>query len=96
MSKKPPPIPAPIEICKFFKSRRRDKVIVIALNPYEGRTLIDVREHVIGSDGIMRPSTRGIALVVRRLPELSAGLCKALKRARELELIEADESEAVS
>jgi hypothetical protein len=92
MTKRPPPIPEPIEICKFWKSRRRDKVIVIAINPYEEHNLIDVREHVIGSDGIMRPSTRGVALVVRRLPELSAGLCKALKRARELNLIPADES----
>jgi hypothetical protein len=93
MTRKTPPIPEPIEICKFWKNRRRNKVIVVALNPYEEHNLIDVREHVIGSDGIMRPSTRGVAIVVRLLPELSAALCKALKRARELNLIPEDEKE---
>jgi hypothetical protein len=93
MSKKPPPLAEPIVIAKFWKNRRRDTAIVVALNPYEEHNLIDVREHFIGSDGIMRPSTRGVALVVRRLPELSNALRKALERARQLNLIPEDEKE---
>jgi hypothetical protein len=100
MSRKPEPIAERIEIAKLWKNRRRDKVIVVALNPYEGLNLIDVREHVIGSDGIMRPSTRGVALVVKLLPELAHALAKAERKARELRLIgteqPADESEAAS
>jgi hypothetical protein len=91
MTSKPPPIPEPIEICKFWKNRRRDTAIVIALSSYKEHNLVSVREHVIGTDGCMRPTTRGTSLVVRRLPELSAALCKALKRARELGLLPDDE-----
>jgi hypothetical protein len=92
MSKRAPLLTERIEAAKFFKSRRRDKVIVTALNPYEGRNLIDVREHVIGSDGIMRPSTRGIALVVARLPELHRAVTKALTKAKELGLLSETET----
>jgi hypothetical protein len=80
-----------IEASKIWKSpRAKDKVIVAALNPYEGRNLFDLREHVIGADGIMRPSTRGIAMVVEKLPELHAAIGKALKRARGLGLLDPD------
>jgi hypothetical protein len=77
-----------VEVAKFWKSRRRDIAVVVALGPYKEHNLISVREHVVGSDGIMRPSTRGVSLVVRRLPELAAAFAKALKRARELGLLD--------
>jgi hypothetical protein len=79
-----PTLVEPVEIAKFWKSRRRDIAVVVAIGPYKEHNLISVREHVVGSDGIMRPSTRGVSLVVRRLPELAAALAKALVRAREL------------
>jgi hypothetical protein len=90
MSKRAPLLTERIEAAKFFKSRRRDKVIVTALNPYEGRNLIDVREHVIGSDGIMRPSIRGIAMVVAHLPALHRAVSKALAKAQELGLLDSE------
>jgi Transcriptional Coactivator p15 (PC4) len=80
-----------VTVAKFWKSRRRDIAVVVALGPYKEHNLISVREHVVGTDGIMRPSTRGVSLVVRRLPELSAALAKALARARELNLLPPDD-----
>jgi hypothetical protein len=85
------PLPEPIEVAKISKNRRRDKVIVVSLSTYEQTEIINVREHFVGADGIMRPTTKGVAMSVKRLPELSAALCKALVKARELGLIEADE-----
>jgi hypothetical protein len=85
-----PTLPKPVEVAKFWKSRRRDIAVVVALGPYKEHNLISVREHVIGSDGIMRPSTRGVSLVVRRLPELAAALVKALQQARALGLLPDD------
>jgi hypothetical protein len=93
MSAKPPPLTEPIEIAKWWKSRRRDIAIVVSLSAYEGHNLVNVREHFIGSDGCMRPTTRGLAMVVRRLPEFSRALRKALETARELNLLPEDGSE---
>jgi ribonuclease PH len=35
----------------------------------------------------MRPTTKGLAMVVRRLPEFSNAIRKALEKARELNLL---------
>lgn len=93
MSQKPAPLTEPIEISKFWKNRRRDKAIVVSLSAYEETNIVNVREHFIGSDGIMRPTTKGIATSVRRLPELSNALRKALETARRLNLLPEDSGE---
>jgi hypothetical protein len=90
MSQKPPPLAEPIEISKFWKNRQRDTAIVVSLSGYEGHNLINFREHFIGSDGCMRPTTKGLAMVVRRLPEFSRAIRKALDKARELDLLPQD------
>jgi hypothetical protein len=87
MSQKPAPLAEPIEISKFWKDRRRDTAIVVSLNSYERHNLVNVREHFVGSDGCMRPTTKGLSMVVRRLPELSRAIRHALERARELDLL---------
>jgi hypothetical protein len=87
MSAKPPPLAGPIEIGKFWKNRRRDTAIVVSLSAYEETNIINVREHFVGADGCMRPTTRGIAMSVRRLPELSKALRRALEKARDLNLL---------
>jgi hypothetical protein len=84
-------LPEPVEIVKFWKGRRRDKAVVITLSTYEQTNIVNVREHHVGTDGIMRPTTRGLAMSVKHLGELAAGITKALARARALELIEDDE-----
>ena len=87
-------LPEPVEIAKFWKNRRHD-AIVVSLSTYEGRNIVDVRMHAM-KDGRLLPTTKGVAMVVLRLPDLAKAINKALVKARELELIEADESEAVS
>jgi hypothetical protein len=93
MSTAPAPLAEPIEIAKFWKNRRRDRAIIVALNPFEGLALIDVREHFVGTDGLMKPTTRGVAMSVRRLPELSGAVRAALEKARELDLLPEEEGE---
>jgi hypothetical protein len=90
-SVKPPPLAEPIEIAKFWKSPRERKIaIVVSLRHHEGHNLVDVREYFTDQAGCMKPSTRGLAMVVRRLPEFSKALRKALERARELDLLPDD------
>jgi Transcriptional Coactivator p15 (PC4) len=92
MSAKPAPLAESIE-WKLWKNRKRNTAIVVSLSAYEETNIINVREHFVGSDGIMRPTTKGIAMSVRRLPELSNALRKALEKARELNLLPEDGSE---
>jgi hypothetical protein len=92
MSQKPPPLTEPIE-WKFWKNRQRKIAIVVSLRYYEELNLVDVREYFTDQAGCMKPSTRGIAMVVRRLPEFSNTLRKALEKAREMNLLPEDGSE---
>jgi Transcriptional Coactivator p15 (PC4) len=92
MTAKAPPLAAPIEVAKFWKNRRRDTAIVVSLSAYEGVNIVNVREHFIGTDGCMRPTTKGLAMIVRRLPELSAAVQAALEKARQLNLLPEEES----
>jgi hypothetical protein len=91
MSARRPTLDEPIEVAKFFKNRRKD-VIVVSLSTFEGRNLVDVRQHFTNEQGQMRPTSKGVALVVLRLPELAAAVNKALAKAQELGLLD-DESE---
>lgn len=77
----------PVEIAKFWKNRQRQIAIVVSLSSYEGHNLINIREYFTDKAGCMRPSTKGLSAVVRRLPELSRALCLALEKARALDLL---------
>jgi hypothetical protein len=79
-------LPEPVE-WKLWKTRRRDIAIVGSLSTYQETIIFGLREHAIGSDGIMRPTTRGIAMAVKRLPEVADTVNKMLAKARELGLI---------
>jgi transcriptional coactivator p15 (PC4) len=83
----PTDLPEPIEVAKWWKSRRRDIAVVVSLRHYEGNNLVDVREYFTDQAGCMKPSTRGLAMVVRRLPEFSRALRLALEKARALNLL---------
>jgi len=93
MSTKPPALSEPIEISKFWKNRQRNIAIVVSLKDFEGTNLIDVREHFTDGKGCMRPSTKGLAMGVRRLPELSRALRQALEKARAMKLLPEEGSE---
>jgi hypothetical protein len=93
MSTKPAPLAAPIEVAKFWKTRRRDIAIMVTLSAYESINIVNVREYFTDQAGCMKPSTRGLAMSVRRLPEFSNAIRKALETARELNLLPEDGSE---
>ena len=81
----------PVVISKFWKNRRHDAIIV-SLSTFEDRNLVDLRMHAM-KEGRLVPTPKGLAMVVRRLPELAAAVMKALEKARELGLLESDESQ---
>jgi hypothetical protein len=85
---------APVEIAKFWKNRRRNESVHVSLSEYEGHCLINVRVYCTGTDGIDRPTPKGLSLVVLRLPELAKAINKALAKAQELGLLPDDGGEA--
>jgi hypothetical protein len=83
----------PITIARFWKNRGRNESVHVTLSEYEGHPLIGVRIHSTGSDGIDRPTPKGVSMGIRKLPELAAAVAKALAKARELGLIPDDGGE---
>jgi hypothetical protein len=79
-------LPEPIEIGKFFKNRKGD-VIVVAIKQFEGVIFVDARQFFTNTDGISRPTRKGLMIALRHLPQLIALLGKALTRAHALGLI---------
>jgi len=84
-------LPEPIVISKFWKSaRNRSQHVRVELSEHEGHPLINVRVWQTGSDGIDRPTTKGIAMGIRKLPELASAIAKAEAKAIELGLLAAE------
>lgn len=81
------PIAEPVEVAKFWKNRRRNESVHVTLSQYEGRSLINIRVYSTGADGIDRPTTKGIAMAVDKLPTLAKALLKAEAKAEELGLL---------
>lgn len=81
-----PNLAVPITVAKFKKNRGNESVHV-ALSEYEGHSLINVRVYATGTDGIDRPTPKGISMSVRRLPDLARALARAEEKARELGLL---------
>jgi hypothetical protein len=84
-----PTLTEPVECSKFWANRRGEAVI-ISLREFKSVLIVDVRKHFSASDGTLRPMRQGIALSIRKLPELAAALAKAERKAVELGLL-ADE-----
>jgi Transcriptional Coactivator p15 (PC4) len=83
-------LPEPVEVAKFWKNRRRNESVHVSLSEYEGHVLINVRTYATGTDGIDRPTPKGVAMGIRKLPELAAAVTKALAKAKELGLLDGD------
>jgi hypothetical protein len=60
----------PIEIGKFFKNRKGD-FVVVAIKQFENVVFVDARQFFTDSDGISRPTRKGLAVSLRHLPELN-------------------------
>jgi hypothetical protein len=82
-----PKLASPVIVSEFWANRRGESVRV-QFREYEGCLLVDVRKHYTAADGKLTPTSRGIAITIRRLPELAAALAKAELKARELGLLE--------
>ena len=61
------------------------------LSTFEGRNLVDIRQYFTNEQGQNRPTSKGVAMVVLRLPDLARAVNKALAKARELGLINTDD-----
>jgi hypothetical protein len=90
MSRNRPTLSAPIEVSRFWKNRRRADAVHITLSTYQDANIIDCRIYYTNTQGQMRPSNKGLAMGVAKLPELYDGIGKALAKARELGLIDGD------
>jgi hypothetical protein len=66
-------LPEPIEVARFWKNRRHDAVVV-TLQSFKGRNLVDVRMHAMNKAGALQPTPKGVAMVVLRLPDLLAAI----------------------
>lgn len=86
-------LPEPIKIASFWKNRRHDAVVV-TLETFKERNVVNVRQHMMSREGKLVPTSKGITLVIPRLPELSAALVKALAKAQALGLLDGTEDEA--
>lgn len=71
-----------------FWANRRGEAVRVQIREYEGRRLIDLRRFFTGKDGKLRPSHKGIALSIKKLPDLAKGINKALSAAHDLGLID--------
>jgi hypothetical protein len=86
-------LPKTVIIEKFWKSPRdRTAHVRVDLSEHMGHPLINVRVWETGSDGIDRPTVKGIALNDRKLPELQAAITKVAK-AQALGLLAGGETE---
>jgi Transcriptional Coactivator p15 (PC4) len=88
MSARTPVLTESVPVAKFWKSARdRQHHVRVELSDYEGHPLINIRIWQTGSDGIDRPTVKGIALAIRKIPELARAIDKARAKATELGLL---------
>lgn len=76
----------PIVVAEFWANRRGEGVRV-QLREFEGVALVDIRKHYTNAEGKLSPTKKGLAIRLRRLPEVGDLLEKTLAKARELDLI---------
>lgn len=74
----------PHVIAKIWKSRQRDEHIRVEISEFRERHIFNVRIWRTGSDGCDRPTEKGVAASVEKLPELIAALLKAELKAKQL------------
>jgi hypothetical protein len=80
-----------IHLWACVKQLNSDEDARYELNDFLGvkANLVDLRTHAM-KEGRLVPTPKGLAMVVRRLPELVDALTKALAKAKELGLIDED------
>jgi hypothetical protein len=76
----------PVTISKFWRNRHRQESVCLTLREYQGAPLVDLRIFETGRDGIDRPTSKGIALSIKRLPALADAFAAANREAHRLGL----------
>jgi hypothetical protein len=77
----------PVEIHKMSRDRRGN-ALVFSLKSYKGRAFFDLRTYYTGSDGIFKPTAKGITASPLKLEEIAKAIVKSVDRARELGLLD--------
>jgi hypothetical protein len=85
-----PTLPEPIVIARWWRNRA-GQAVVVRLGDYHGRPMVDLRIWFTADDGVLKPTTKGLSLHVRHLPQLLSAISKALAKARELGLLDEEE-----
>jgi transcriptional coactivator p15 (PC4) len=87
-------LPDPVIVSQFWKNRRHD-AITVSLSTFEGKNIVDIRMYAM-KDGKLLPTTKGVAMVILRLPDLVKAINRAAAKAKELGLIPQDERDVDS
>lgn len=75
----------PAIVDRFWRNRSGE-CVTVQLRDYKGRAVLDMLVEATGGDGRMRPTGKGLSLLLVRLPDLQKALRKAERRAIELGL----------
>ncbi|MDA9415704.1 hypothetical protein XH81_12750 [Bradyrhizobium sp. CCBAU 25360] len=92
MGARKPELAEPVVVDQFWANRRLDAIIV-DLSTYQGHNLVNVRKHAMDRDGKLKPTPKGVAIKIARLPDLAKAINKALAKARELGLLDGSDAE---
>jgi Transcriptional Coactivator p15 (PC4) len=92
MSGRKPTLDEPIVVSQEWINRRHD-ALTITLTTYKGTNLVDLRKFAMNREGKLVPTPKGISVKVARLPDMVKAISKALNKAVELGLIDAEEGE---
>jgi hypothetical protein len=87
-----PTLEEPIVVSQEWINRRHD-ALTITLTTYNGTNLVDLRKFAMNREGKLVPTPKGISVKVTRLPDMLKAISKALNKAMELGLIDAEEGE---
>jgi hypothetical protein len=90
MPRRRPRLDEPVIVSRDWLNRQHD-ALVVSLSTYNDINIVDVRKHSM-SQGKLVPTPKGIAMKVTRLADLLKAVTLAVKRARELGLIDGDEA----
>jgi hypothetical protein len=82
----------PVVVDQWWANRRHD-AIVTTLSTFKGHNIIDVRKHAMNREGKLVPTGKGVAMTVKRLPDLLKAVQKAIAKATELGLLDAEGSD---
>ena len=74
----------PVTIARFTKNKR--EAVVVTLSEYKGVNLVDLRVFAATDEGD-KPTQKGVALDVKRLPDHRDAIERAEEEARRLGLI---------